>query len=64
MALWRTTNLRNGIANKLWPLYRGKRAGRLVKEREIILIWFNRLGSSTVSGILRIMYEHTIQETV
>ena len=32
MALWRTTNLRNGIANKLW---RGKRAGRLVKEREV-----------------------------
>ena len=63
-----TSNLGNGI---------GISYGLYIVEKElvdssrkekflvvIILIWLNRLGSSTVSGILRIMYEHTIQETV
>lgn len=27
-------NARNGILRKVWPLYRGKRAGKLVKSRE------------------------------
>lgn len=34
MALLRSTCFRNGVLKKRWPLYRGKRAGRLVKDRE------------------------------
>ena len=34
MALSRLARLRNGLSKIFWPRYRGKRAGRLVKDRE------------------------------
>ena len=34
MAFFRLPSIHNSIAKTLWPRYRGKRAGRLVKERE------------------------------
>ena len=34
MALSRLVRLPNGLFKTVWPRYRGKRAGRLVKDRE------------------------------
>ena len=34
MALSRLVRLPNGLSKTFWPRYRGKRAGRLVKDRE------------------------------
>ena len=36
MAFVRSYHLNNGMLNKSWPLYRGKRAGKLVKSRQAI----------------------------
>lgn len=38
MAHNRLTSFRKSFLNTLWPSYRGKRAGRLVKERERVSI--------------------------